>query len=366
MGKENNTSAHGPFGKGEFNVYSTLKNQVDRLMPKADLFGPEAKKFEKEKRAVLAEKEHELSSLSEKLPEWISPAGQYLAQMAWLVLTEKAALPRSARAGEVQHIYGPIGVLASAMAKSEAYQEPKLEIHLTACPSYINENDWKEESTSPDPVFVYKHINWKKIKDFCDWIGSLETTNNNNKLIKGIYLHSPGPTDLAYVDRFPGLFGIFGNLKGHKSAEVHWGQMEEIAKYCGLPLVSDVDYLLSEAFRLGVDMEKITQCIEERDAAKFVQSRYIYDAYVKWGAKAKSVLEIFYLGSIIGYGNPEASFSPDSPDLLKLYINCEEGWSPETFAGAKTGVDFRHLLKDKGFHLALLIGSIQTPWAGKE
>ena len=162
MSKENGVGAHGPFGKGEFNVLSALSNQVDSLKPKADLFGPKAKRIEIERKSMLMEKEHELSSLSGKLPEWISPEGQYLAQMAWLALTTKASLPRSARDIEIRHIHGPIGVLASAMAKSEKYQEPKLEIHLTACPSYLDGHDWEKASTTSNPIFVYQHIDWGK------------------------------------------------------------------------------------------------------------------------------------------------------------------------------------------------------------
>lgn len=366
MSKENNESAHGPFGKKELNVYPALQGQVERLKPKPDLFGPETKKYEKEKRIMLMEKEHELASLSGKLPEWISPEGQYLAQTVWLAVTEKATLPRSERDMEIQHACGPIGVLASAVAKSEKYQEPKLEVHLTACPSYLDDEDWRKEQNNQNPIFVYKDVNWKLIEHLKQWVDSIKAVDASGSLVSKIYLHTPGPVDLVYVNRFPGLFGILGNLKGQKSAEVHWGQMEAIAKYCGLSLVSDVGYIIAEAFRMRIDMGKMAQRIEEVDVIKFVQSRYVNDAYIRWGAQAISVLEVFYLGSVVGYGNLSGSFSLDNSDSLKLYINCEEGWSPETFAGAKTGVDFRHILRDFGFHLPLLIGAIRTPWAGRE
>ena len=101
--------------------------------------------------------------------------------------------------------------------------------------------------------------------------------------------------------------------------------------------------------------------------AKFTLIKFGQDAYVKWGENVRSVLEVFYVGSVVGYGNPEASFDYDNPEPLKLFVNCETG-GPITFAGGKTGVDFRHMFKDLGFHLALLIGShaIRTPWMGKE
>ena len=203
-----------------------------------------------------------------------------------------------------------------------------------------------------------------KIETLNDWTISLTAADPERALIKGVCLHTPSPADLEHATTFPGLFGIFGQPNGKASAEAHWTQMREIAEHCNLSLASDVDYLISESNRFGLDLARLA--LEVEDEVKFMQSQYIYDAYTKWGANPKAVLDLFYVGSVIGYGNYEAAFSLDNLDPLKLYVNCEEGWSPETFAGSKIGIDFRHLFGSLGFHMALLISTIKTPWARKE
>ena len=52
--------------------------------------------------------------------------GQYLAQMAWLVLTEETALPRPQLDAEIKHAYGPIGVWPPLMAKVRDFRNLKI------------------------------------------------------------------------------------------------------------------------------------------------------------------------------------------------------------------------------------------------
>lgn len=310
-------------------------------------------------------RECELNVLAKFLPEWISSDGKFVAETSWLAITEESDVPKSERDKELTHPYGPLKIVATAMTKSEKYKMPKLEIHLTACPSYLGSEDWVKQAVVEKPIYIYENILWNKVQHLKKWINEIKLNDPMHKLVSNIYLHSPSPADLDYKDNFPGLFGIFGKPDGAISAVKHWNQMQEIANYCGITMSADVGYILTEIEKNGVNLLEIMNGLGKEDVAKFVSSKYIEDAYTKWGADPRMVLAMFYVGSIIGYGNRVESFSLENDKPLKLFVNCEEGWSPETFAGKKVGVDFRHLLENKGFHLGLLIGEVRTPWSGK-
>jgi len=66
----------------------------------------------------------------------------------------------------------------------------------------------------------------------------------------------------------------------------------------------------------------------------------------------------------MAYGNHESVFDLNNSAPIKLYLNCEEKNGPETFAGAYTGVDVRHILAKYGYHLPLLVADnrLRTPW----
>ena len=322
---------------------------------------------EAHKVEMTPEKEFELKVINKKMPEWVTAEGRRLGHEAWLAIRNKTSLPRALVDKEIPHDFGPIATLAAAVSKSELYQEPKLEIHLTACPSYLDEIDWEKALIGSTQEFVYESINWMKVKVLADWVSQIWSADKEGKLIRGIYLHTPGPDDLDYASMYPGFFGIFSKPDGMYSCKKHWAQMESISGACNMSLVADVTYIKAVTSWMGVDLKTLMKRMERSKLNKFINSQYIHDAYIRWGQRAEDVLELFYVGSVVGYGNREVAFSIDNPDPLKLYINCEEGWSPETFAGAKTGLDLRHLFGEVGLHLALLISdhSIRTPWSGK-
>ena len=143
--------------------------------------------------------------------------------------------------------------------------------------------------------------------------------------------------------------------------------MGQIVEYLpGVTLCPDYSYV--SQFINKETAVKLTEVPAVAEAwNKFKHSEYIDSAYAKWGANVSDVFSAFYLGSILAYGNHESALDISNNQPVKLYLNLEEGQSPYTFAGQSVGTDFRHLLADQGYHLALLVGKpwIVTPWAGK-
>ena len=137
-----------------------------------------------------------------------------------------------------------------------------MEIHLTACPSYLDDTDWEKTLRLPDPIFVYEYVNWLKIRRLDDWISQVQMADKDNKLIRGICLHTPGPEDLLYTNLYPG-FLAFSKPQGFESCVKHWAQMQVIAQSCKIDLLPDVSYIMGAANKMRIDLGTLVEGMEE-------------------------------------------------------------------------------------------------------
>lgn len=286
----------------------------------------------------------------------------------WLTLRSRSSLPsdKDYSTNELNDSFGIFGVVVAGMMKSVAQQRPMIEVHATVCPSYPDDDDWP--SMAPTGVYIYQQINERKVSEVSLFVDSL--FQQTSQALAGFFLHTPAPEDRE--GDFSRAFGILGekNKKhGIDSLELHWKQMEDIAEQLSpsVTLMPDLSYIRSfidedEALRLMSEDPSVTKA-----KGKFERSDYVQRAYRNWGCDLNAIFGGLYLGTIFAYGNNEEAFSLDSDTPVKIHANLEEGDSPQTFAGKRIGVDFRHLLSHEGHHLALLSAdsALQSPWAKK-
>jgi len=290
------------------------------------------------------------------------------AKKLWLTLRSRFNLPsdKDYSSGELGSPVGTVNTVAVGVIKSIKHQQPMIEIHATVCPSYPDRSDWKE--MEPTGVYIYQKVNQKKVENVADFKDRL--LHNGHDTIRNLVFHTPAPKDRE--GSFSGSFGIFqkSNMKrGVDSLELHWQQMESITAQL-FP------------WQLGPDLAFIEQHINREETDKlirvdpqiaqaylgFKENDYTQRAYAEWGCDLGAVFGGLYLGTVVAYGNREENLQPDNGEPLKLNLNFEEGDSPQTFAGKRMGVDFRHLLANQGgYHLALLAAdpALQSPWATK-
>lgn len=317
----------------------------------------EVKQLEAETRILL--------DLVDTKYQGVIPASDRLKAAAfWLKLRSYLAIPASGINEETRHPFGPLATVAAGIAKTYAHGKPGLELHATACPSYLESYDWDIVGKTTG-VYVYQRLKQTKLEHLTDFTGRLRPFDGG--FFEQIKIHTPAPEDLKDGD-FTGSFGIFHQGEaGKKSMQVHWEQMKKVETLVpGVEVVPDLDYV--RRFLSQRDVDNLLQDSRVSKAlVKLKQSAYIQSAYEQWGSKVDDVFGGFYLGSVVAYGNNETKFDVSSPEPLKVYLNLEEGRSPETFAGKSVGVDFRHLLAASGHHLSLLIADpkLKSPWATK-
>ncbi len=301
---------------------------------------------------------HELKILKNNVPQSEWEQGQLL----WLALNHFCFLPGKLHDEEVNHNFGTVKALAAGISKSKLYEQPMLEIHATACPSYLNGSDWNTLGKETG-IYVYQNIKAEKLAALKEFAASL---SGFGAYLKGVYLHTPAPQDLQSCGDLSACFGIFNQGEaGKNSMGIHWQQMNKIiSQLPGFSLQPDVSYI-SQYMNPNFFDQFMKTDLGRAAWESFNKSTYINDAYKQWGVPVEAALKAFYLGTIFAYGNHQSAFNPQNQQALKLYLNLEEKQSPYTFAGQSTGVDFRHLLADYGYHLPLLIGqwAINSPWA---
>lgn len=286
----------------------------------------------------------------------------------WLAIRSGFNLPsdRDYSSGELYSSTSTVGTVTAGVVKSIRHQRPMIEIHGTVCPSYPDDSDWRE--MEPTGVYIYQEVNEPKVKKVADFMDSLLHYGSLD-VIRDSVLHTPAPEDRN--SSFSESFGIFreGNMKqGVDSLKLHWQQMEEIvSRLPALALDSDLAFIDQHVTRKETDQLLAEDLVISQAYRAFIESDYTQRAYANWGCDLRAIFGGLYLGTVIAYGNLEEDLKIDNDVPLKLNLNFEEGDSPETFAGKRIGVDFRHLLASRGHHLALLAADpvLQSPWAIK-
>lgn len=295
----------------------------------------------------------ECNTLEALLPDELKCAGKNF----WKVLRNFTYIPKvGGQANEIRHQFGPLKAFAAGIIKSFQYGKPMLELHGTACPSYLPFTSGQTETR----IAVDSH---KKEALY----GLSQLTHQLDpfygRFINGLSIHTPSPADIDCD--FSGHMSLLTTENGRSQLQQHWQKMKELEKMIGgLNITVDLPYLTAN-FSMAKAIKWWESSKDISDAfIKFMTSHYAHDAYFQWGSKPEDVFFGLYLGTVVAYGNHESVFDLDNPDRVKLYLNFEENNGPETFAGSLTGVDVRHILAEYGYHLPLLAAYpwLRTPW----
>ncbi|MFH0943362.1 MAG: hypothetical protein V1810_04265 [Candidatus Beckwithbacteria bacterium] len=340
-------------------LIETMVNQLaSELVPQAQ-WGQEKKKQQNILEAKKKYFWHELKTLSQNIPKSEWEQGQLL----WLTLNHFVSLPDIFHDQEVNHDYGTVKALATGISKSVLHQQPMLELHGTACPSYVPFEQWQAQGLSGAEIASGQLIQ-KKIDNLQTLTAGL--ASYSGKYFTDLLIHTPSPADrnCDFCDHMEESMLEIKN--GNDQLAKHWQMMQNLATQVkGLQVVSDLPYL-TQYFSDKQAQEWLTEDQQLQAAYdKFITSRYIYDCYLQWGKVNKfSIFCGLYLGTVVAYGNHVNAFDLTNSDPVKLYLNFEEHHGPETFAGLMTGVDVRHILKNYGYHLPLLVADqrLRTPW----
>ena len=290
------------------------------------------------------------------------------AKKLWLTLRSRCNLPsdKDYSTHELNDPFSIIGVVIVGIMKSVVQQRPMIEVHATVCPSYPDTYDWP--SMAETGVYIYQQVNERKVSNVSAFVHSL--FQQTPQALTGFVLHTSAPEDRE--GDFSQAFGILSrkNKKhGIDSLELHWEQMQGIVGRLApsVTLMPDLAYI-----RNFIDEDETRRYMsEDSRVAKakglFDRSDYVDRAYRNWGCDVDAVFSGLYLGTVVAYGNNEEAFASDNNAPVKIHVNLEEGDSPQTFAGKRIGVDFRHLLSHQRQHLALLSADsvVQSPWAKK-
>lgn len=334
-------------------IEDVLPNKANPFMTLIHEKKEETKKLCKEKLQL----EFELNILYQSLPAEL----QREAANLWLTLRKFMDIPKVGDPyQEIKHPFGPVKTFATGLLKSIKYSQPKLELHGTVCPNYIPKELWR---TGHSDICTNNIVPAK--------LANLRTLTEALQPFSGKYyhellFHTPSPFDRGcdFCDHMEESVLKVDN--GHGQLEDHWQMMQKLTlQVPGLKVVPDLPYLTK--FFNKEKAEKLMQSDQQLQDAfkKFISSQYVNNAYLQWGPVSKfSIWAGLYLGTVIAYGNHESVFDLNNPVPVKLYLNCEEKNGPETFAGAYTGVDVRHILAKYGYHLPLLVAdySLRTPW----
>jgi len=313
----------------------------------------EAKRLQKEKLQL----EFELNILCQSLPKELLLESVNL----WLSLRKFMDIPKVGDPyQEIKHPFGPVKTFAVGLLKSIKYGQPKLELHGTVCPNYIPKELW---GTGHSDICT-NHIVPAKLTNLQIFTGVLQPFSG--KYYDELLFHTPSPfdRDCDFCDHMEE--SVLKVKNGQDQLGDHWQMMQNLAQQVpGLKIVPDLPYLTE--FLNKEKAEELMQNDQQLQNAfkEFINSQYVYYAYLQWGPISKfSIWAGLYLGTVMAYGNHESVFDLNNSAPIKLYLNCEEKNGPETFAGAYTGVDVRHILAKYGYHLPLLVADnrLRTPW----
>lgn len=321
-----------------------------------------AEKIRADKELKLTEKqlEYELRTLHGLLPSELVPEAVNL----WLTIRKFTDIPEVGDAyEEIKHPFGPVKAFAVGLLKSVKYGQPLLELHGTACPSYVPFEQWEKQGLTGSEIATKKIISGiiNGLQKVAGWLAPY-----NGKYFDGLTIHTPSPSDrdCDFSDHMEAH--VLVPQDGHDQLAAHWLKMQELAgQVLGMDLAVDLPFIAKHFSQSQA--EKLLQKDWQLNSAfhQFINSKYVADAYLQWGKVNK--LSIFcglYLGTVFAYGNHESAFNLKNNLPVKLYMNFEEHNGPETFAGLMTGVDVRHILAKYGYHLPLLVADyrLRTPW----
>lgn len=314
----------------------------------------------KELQLIEKQLEFELRTLDTLLP----PELVLEATNLWFTIRKFSNIPEVGDAySEIKHPFGPVKAFAVGLLKSLKYGQPMLELHGTACPSYVPFEQWRRQGLTGSEIATKKIIpgTVESLQKVTEWLKPY-----SGKYFQVLLIHTPSPfdRDCDFADHMEAHVLIPQN--GHDQLAAHWLKMLELAEQVpGMDLAVDLPFIAKHFSQSQA--EKLLQKDQQLKAAfhQFINSQYVADAYLQWGQVNK--LSIFcglYLGTIMAYGNHESAFNLKNNLPVKLYMNFEEHHGPETFAGLMTGVDERHILAKYGYHLPLLVADhrLRTPW----
>jgi len=304
--------------------------------------------------------EFELRVIHKSVPEeiWVE------ADNLWLSIRKFMDIPKVGDISqEIKHPFGPVNAFANGLIKSLHFGRPMLELHATACPSYVPFEQWEKQGLTGSEIAAGKIIPGiiEALQKVTGWLAPYA-----GKYFDKLTVHTPSPADRGCDFCNHMEEHVLMPKNGHDQLANHWVKMQELIKLVpGMELAADLPYLTQFLTKEGA--EKLMAQDLQLTAAfeQFITSRYVYDSYLRWGPVNK--LSIFcglYLGTVMAYGNHESVFNINNPAPVKLYFNFEEHNGPETFAGLMTGVDVRHILAEYGYHLPLLVADhrLRTPW----
>lgn len=348
-------------GMADFAVLNTLIEQMPSVQPGGSLIferKQEEKRVTLEKQRLHTEVRGVMKLMQEIGKDAVPRIEHVKSAVLWLGLRTFTQLPEKNIDVEIKHPQGPVATVATGFVKSYVHQRPMLELHGTNCPSYLGREEWETIGASTG-IYVHQQLDSKKVellKRRTELLECFDSTFHD-----GLQIHTASPDD-------GGDFQAIDGYLNRESKVAHWAMMKTVEEQVpGLTVLPDLQYVRQFTTQADVDKMLLDEQMEGVYSV-FSRSNFIQQAYVSWGIDPKPVFGGIYIGSVRAYGNQESAFNLQAPLPLKVYINLEEKDSPESFAGRRTDVDFRHLLKDQGYHLSLLTGidSIRSPWAKKE